>query len=65
MPDDKTNNPPDDSDIQRPKPPTNPVEFARWVQRPRVTPNKPKMQPDDSAMRLSPWTSLPAPVGWA
>ena len=54
MPDDKTTNQPDDSDIQGPKPPTNPVEFARWVQRPRVTPKNPKVQPDDSAMRLEP-----------
>ena len=54
MPDDKTTNQPDDSDIQGPKAPTNPVEFARWVQRPRVTPKKPKVQPDDSALRLEP-----------
>tara|TARA_Y100000780_G_scaffold33904_1_gene27550 strand:+ start:6771 stop:7421 length:651 start_codon:yes stop_codon:yes gene_type:complete len=54
MPDDETTNPPDDSDIQGPKPPTNPVKFARWVQRPRITPKKPKVQPDDSAMRLKP-----------
>jgi len=52
MPDDKTTNQPDDSDIKGPKPPINLVEFARWVQRPRVTPKKPKVQPDDSAMRL-------------
>ena len=43
-----------DSDIKGPTPPTNPVEFARWVQRPRVTPKKPKVQPDDSALRLEP-----------
>ena len=54
MPDDETTNPPDDSDIQGPKPPTNPVEFTRWVQRPRITPKKPKVQPDDSATRLKP-----------
>ena len=54
MPDGETTNPPDDSDIQGPKPPTNPVKFARWVQRPRITPKKPKVQPDDSAMRLKP-----------
>ena len=30
MPEDKTNKLPDDSDIQGPTPPTNPVEFARW-----------------------------------
>ena len=54
MPDDKTTNQPDDSDIQGPKAPTNPVKFARWVQRPRVTPKKPKVQPDDSALRLEP-----------
>ena len=51
---DKTINQPDDSDSQGPKPPTNPVEFARWVQRPRVTPKKPKVQPDDSAMLPEP-----------
>ena len=54
MPIDKTINQPDGADTQEPKPPTNPVEFARWVQRPRVTPKKPKVQPDDSAMRLKP-----------
>jgi hypothetical protein len=54
MPDDKTTNQPDDSDSLGPKPPTNPVEFARWVQRPRVTPKKPKVQPDDSAMLPEP-----------
>ena len=54
MPEDKTNKLPDDSDIKGPKPPTNPVEFARWVQRPRVTPKQPKVQPDDSALRLEP-----------
>ena len=48
------NKQPDDSDIKGPTPPTNPVEFARWVQRPRVTPKKPKVQPDDSALRLEP-----------
>ena len=52
MPEDKTNKLPVDSDIQGPTPPTNPVEFARWVQRPRVTPKKPKVQPDDSALRI-------------
>ena len=54
IPDDKTTNQPGDPDIQGPKPPTNPVEFARWVQRPRVTPKKPKVQPDDSALRIEP-----------
>ena len=54
MPDDKTTNQPDDSDSLGPKPPTNPVEFARWVQRPRVNPKKPKVQPDDSAMLPEP-----------
>ena len=48
------NKQPDDADIKGPTPPTNPVEFARWVQRPRVTPKNPKVQPDDSAMRLEP-----------
>jgi len=48
------NKQPDDADIKGPKPPTNPVEFARWVQRPRVTPKKPKVQPDDSAMLPEP-----------
>ena len=54
MPIDKTINQPDGADSLGPKPPTNPVEFARWVQRPRVTPKKPKVQPDDSALRLEP-----------
>ena len=44
----------DDADVKGPTPPTNPVEFARWVQRPRITPKNPKVQPDDSAMRLKP-----------
>ena len=48
------NKQPDDSDIKGPTPPTNPVEFARWVQRHRITPKNPKVQPDDSAMRLEP-----------
>ena len=48
------NKQPDDADIKGPKPPTNPVEFARWVQRPRVTPKKLKVQRDDSALRLEP-----------
>ena len=30
------------------------MEFARWVQRPRVTPKSPKVQPDGSEMRLQP-----------
>jgi len=54
MPIDKTNNQPDGSDSLGPKPPTNPVEFARWVQRPRVNPKKPKVQPDDSALLPEP-----------
>ena len=54
MPIDKTINQPDGADCLGPKPPTNPVEFARWVQRPRVTPKKPKVQPDDSAMLPEP-----------
>ena len=54
MPKDTTNNIPDDSNGDVPKPPTNPVEFARWVQRPRVNPKKPKVQPDDSAMLPEP-----------
>lgn len=54
MPQDTTNNMLDDLNGDGPKPPTNPVEFSRWVQRPRVTPKKPKVQPDDSAMRLKP-----------
>ena len=52
MPEDKTNQLPDDGDVKGPKPPTNPVEFARWVQRPKVLPKKPKVQPDDSALRI-------------
>jgi len=31
MPIDKTINQPDGADSLGPKPPTNPVEFARWV----------------------------------
>ena len=54
MPEDKTNQLPDDGEVKGPKPPTNPVEFSRWVQRPRVNPKKPKVQPDDSAMRSKP-----------
>ena len=54
MPIDKTINQADGADSQGPKPPTNPVEFARWVQRPRVNPKKPKVQPDDSAMLPEP-----------
>jgi hypothetical protein len=54
MPEDKTNKRPNDGDIKGPTPPENPVEFARWVQRPRVTPKNPEVQPDDSAMRLEP-----------
>ena len=54
MPIDKTINQPDGADSLGPKPPTNPVEFARWVQRPRVNPKKPKVQPDDSALLPKP-----------
>ena len=54
MPQDTTNNMLDDLNGDGPKPPTNPVEFSRWVQRPRVTPKKPEVQPDDSALRLEP-----------
>ena len=54
MPQDTTNNMLDDLNGDGPKPPTNPVEFSRWVQRPRVTPKKAKVQPDDSAMLLEP-----------
>ncbi len=51
MPNDKPNKLPDDGDIKGPTPPTNPVEFSRWVQRPRVNPKQPEVQPDDSALR--------------
>ena len=54
MPIDQTINQPDDPDSQGPKPPTNPVEFFRWVQRPRVNPKKPKVQPDDTALLPEP-----------
>jgi len=54
MPIDKTINQPDGADSLGPKPPTNPVEFARWVQRPRVNPKKPRVQPDDSALLPKP-----------
>ena len=52
MPEDKTNQLPDDGDVKGPKPPTNPVEYSRWLQRPQVTPKKPKVQPDGSALRI-------------
>ena len=51
MPNDKTNKLPDDGDIKRPTPPENPVEYAKWLQRPRVSPKQPEVQPDDSALR--------------
>ena len=54
MPEDKTNKLPDDGDIKGPTPPENPVEYARWLQRPRVNPKQPEVQPDDSTMRLKP-----------
>ena len=50
MLDDKTNKRPDDGDIKGPTAPENPVDFARWVQRPRVNPKNPKGQPDYSAL---------------
>ena len=53
MPIDKTSNQPEGNSLG-PKPPTNPVEFARWVQRPRVNPKKPKVRPDDSALLPEP-----------
>ena len=58
MPNDKTNKLPDDGDIKVPTPPENPVEYARWLQRPRVNPKQPEVQPDDSAMRLKPMEKL-------
>ena len=54
MPNDKSNKLPDDGDIKGPTPPENPVEYARWLQRPRVNPKQPEVQPDDSDMRLKP-----------
>lgn len=42
---------PDNNNEEAPKPPSKPVEFARWVQRPRNIPKPPKVQPDDSALR--------------
>ena len=54
MPIDKTTNQPDGAYSRGSNPPTNPVEFARWVQRPRVNPKKPKVQPDDSALLPEP-----------
>ena len=50
MPEDKTNKRPDYGGIKEPTPPENPVEFARWVQRPRVNPKQPEVQPYDSAL---------------
>ena len=52
MPNDKTNKLLDDGDIKGPTPPENPVEYARWLQRPRVNPKQPEAQPDDSALRI-------------
>ena len=52
MPNDKTNKLPDYGDIKGPTPPTNPVEFSRWVQRRGVNPKQPQVQPDDSALRI-------------
>jgi hypothetical protein len=54
MPIDPTINQTDDADSQGPKPPTHPVEFFRWVQRPRVNPKKRKVQPDDTALLPEP-----------
>ena len=52
MPNDKTNKLPNDGDIKGPTPPENPVEYARWLQRPRVRPKQPEVRPDDSALRI-------------
>ena len=54
MPNDKTNKLLDDGDIKGPTPPENPVEYARWVQRPKVNPKQPEVQPDDSELRIEP-----------
>ena len=51
MQNDKTNKLPDDGEIKGPTPPENPVEYARQLQRPRVNPKQPEVQPDDSALR--------------
>jgi len=57
MPEDNVSNMPDESKGGARGPPTNPVEFSRWVQRSRVDPKSPKAQSDDPAMRLKPRTS--------
>ena len=53
MPIDKTINQPD-GDSLGPEPPSNPVEFAKWVQRTRVNPKKPMVRPYDSALLQEP-----------
>ena len=44
----------EEPDIQPPTTPVNPVELSRWVQQTHNNPKAPKVQPDDSAMRLKP-----------
>jgi len=51
MPNDKANKLLDDGDIKGPTPPENPVEYARWLRRPKVNPKQPEVQPDDSALK--------------
>ena len=43
-----------DGDSLGPEPPSNPVEFAKWVQRTRVNPKKLMVRPYDSALLQEP-----------
>ena len=58
MPIDKTINQPDNSDSLGPKPPTNPVEFAGWVQLLRVTSKNPWVLPALLKNTRSVWRSV-------
>ena len=53
MPNDNSNTQPD-GDSLGPEPPSNPVEFAKWVQRTRVNPKKLMVRPYDSALLQEP-----------
>ena len=53
MPNDNSNTQPD-GDSLGPELPSNPVEFAKWVQRTRVNPKKPMVRPYDSALLQKP-----------
>ena len=47
-----------DSKIEIKKPPSDPVDFARYSQRPQNTPRTPEVQADDVAMRVKPSVPL-------